>query len=71
MEDLKEVSDEDLKRPGPRSLTDERAAEELCMSVDELVYIMGVWEKHAGQVAKERHRRYREKVANERRTVVK
>jgi len=70
MEDIKRVSDEDLNRPGPGSSTDERAAEELGMTVDELVRIMDTWMKHAGENARERVRRRKERLANAQRTVV-
>jgi plasmid maintenance system antidote protein VapI len=71
MEDIREVSDEDLKRPGPCGIVDERAAEELGMTVDELAHILRIWEKRAAEVARERVRRGRQRLATERRTVLK
>lgn len=63
MEDIKNVSDEDLNRPGPGSLTDERAAEYLGLTVNRLIHIMDTWEKCAGEVARERMRRRKERLA--------
>ncbi|QOI67507.1 hypothetical protein SEA_BEUFFERT_120 [Streptomyces phage Beuffert] len=70
MEDIKRVSDEDLNRPGPGSLTDERAAEALGLDMNELVRIMDVWMEFAGENARERMRRRKERLANQKRTVV-
>lgn len=70
MEDLVNVSDEELREPGPNSLADKRAAEELGLTVDELVHIMDTWSKHAGDVAREGARRWRQKVANAQRTMI-
>lgn len=70
MEDIQRVSDEDLNRPGPYSLTDYRAAEELGITVDRMVEINDVWSKHAGENARERMRRRKERLANKNRTVV-
>lgn len=71
MEDLREVNYEELVRPGPGSLADERAAEELGLDMWEFVRMMDVWMKHAGEVAREGARRRREKVASPTRTVLK
>jgi len=70
MRDISELSDEELNRPGPGSSSDERAAEELGISMDELVRIMDVWMKHAGENAYERQRRRKRRLANPKRTVV-
>ncbi|AXH49249.1 hypothetical protein HWB76_gp153 [Streptomyces phage Blueeyedbeauty] len=70
MDDIRRVSDEDLNRPGPGSLTDERAAEALGLEMDELIRIMDVWMEFAGEVARERMRRRKERLANKDRTVV-
>ncbi|AXH68821.1 hypothetical protein SEA_COMRADE_120 [Streptomyces phage Comrade] len=71
MEDIRTVSDERLNRPGPGSLTDERAAEALGLDMDELIRIMDVWMEFAGENAKERMRRRNERLANAQRTVVR
>lgn len=72
MIDIKEVSNEDLNRPGPHSLTDERAAEELGLDTDELIRIMDVWMKHASEIAYERQRRRSNgPLASKTRTVVR
>jgi hypothetical protein len=52
--------------PESPSETDRRAAAELGITPEELVRIMDVWMKHAGEVARER----REALANAKRTVV-
>ena len=70
MEDIRNVSDEDLSRPGPYSLTDHRAAEELGIPVDMLVNIMDTWSKYAAENARERMRRRKQRLANAQRTVV-
>jgi hypothetical protein len=69
MVDLKEVSDEDLNRPGPFSLTDEIAAEKLGLPVERMLEIMKAWEESAFEVAKERQRR-RKFLASPKRTVL-
>jgi hypothetical protein len=69
MEDIRKVSDEALRRPGPYSLTDYRAAEELGIAVDRMVEIMDTWSRHAGEVARERIRRNK-MIASPDRTVV-
>lgn len=70
MDDIRGVSDEDLNRPGPGSLTDERTAEEIGIPMEELVQMMDIWMKHAGENARERMRRRKERLANANRTVV-
>lgn len=70
MEDIKNVSNEDLYRPGPGSLTDERAAEKLGLTVDRLIHIMDTWEQCADETARERMRRRKERLANTQRTMV-
>lgn len=69
MKDIREVSDEELRRPGPGSLVDERAAEELGITIDEMVQINDVWSKYAAEVAREGIRR-RNELASAKRTVV-
>lgn len=70
MEDIRRVSDEDLNRPGPGSSTDERAAEEIGIPMEQLIEMMDIWMKHAGENARERMRRRKERLANQSRTVV-
>lgn len=70
MEDIREVSDERLNHPGPGSIADERAAEALGLEMNELIHIMDVWMEFAGEGARERLRRSKERLANAERTVV-
>jgi hypothetical protein len=70
MQELESLSDEELNRPGPAGIVDERAAEEAGISVDELVRILDIWQKHAGAVARESSKRWKAKVASANRTVV-
>jgi hypothetical protein len=49
--------------------TDKRAAAELGITPEEMVRILDVWSKHAGDVARERRDRLKQ-VASTKRTVV-
>lgn len=70
MKDIREASDEELNRPGPMSLADERAAEEIGIPMEQLVEMMDIWMKHSGEIARERMRRRQERLANQKRTVL-
>ena len=70
MQNIESLSDEELSRPGPGGIVDERAAEEAGISLEEMVRIQDIWMRHAAEVARERAKRGREKLASPNRVVL-